>query len=386
MVFLAAFVCSFRGLFACVQPTLSRSHSRASSSGTSPSILEYKKSWTVGRSSAGFGLAHIIFMPCNKKRGRASAQSAASSSRGLLSRTALLVRTHNPTAAMLARIQEWEQSAAQAGCACFIVSVDVTHPPGRDAADALTLRWPRSTLHTYCGRDLAASFPVLEDECLARVEVASRGAWRRWGGATRRPGQASLPASLAWGFHAEAVNLWVCCSESWDWHEATWDFLWVLEDDVGCAGGDLVTDCLAAYAADDSSDLIGAVPEPVFRTGRGGRALGSQWCWAHTGSDAFLARVACADRLKAAEHVQRFSRRLLEALYDLAADRRAPVAAWSEMGTPTLCRHLGMRATSLRDEHLGDPFAFDGRVSEEDWERLCKLPSQRGRLFHALKF
>ena len=56
------------------------------------------------------------------------------------------------------------------------------------------------------------------------------------------------------------------------------------------------------------------------------------------------------------------------------------------MGTPTLCRHLGLTATSLRDEHLGDPFAFDGRVTEEEWERLCKLPSQRGRLFHALKF
>ena len=322
----------------------------------------------------------------SRKRARVTAASTSTASSNRLSRTALLVRTHNPTVAMLARIQDWEQSAARAGCACFIVSVDTTHPPGREAADALNLAWSNSILHTYCGSDLAAAFPVLEKECLARVEAASHGAWHRWGGATRRPGQVLLPASLAWGFHGEAVNLWACCAESWDWHVATWDFVWVLEDDVGCAGGDLVMDCLAAYADDVSSDLIGAMPEPVFRMGRGGRALGSRWCWAHTGSDAFLARVASADRLKAAEHVQRFSRRLLEALYDLATDRQAPITAWSEMATPTLCRHLRLHATSLRNEHLGDPFAFDGRVTEEEWERLCKLPSQRGRLFHALKF
>lgn len=328
----------------------------------------------------------VLFVPtCDDMP---SASSDASTSEGPLSRTAVLIRTHNPTVIMLDRIRQWEQSTAKAGCAQFCVSVDTTHPPGRQAADKLIdlLIWPKSTVHAYCGRRISEEFPVLEAQCLARVEAGSHGAWRRWGGATRQPGEPMLPASLAWGFHAEAVNLWVCCgAESWQWHESTWDFLWVLEDDVGCAG-DLVADCLAAYADDDASDLIGATPEPVFRLGRRGRALDSRWCWAHTGSDAFLARVARADRLKAAEHVQRFSRGLLKAMYDLASDRDAPVAAWSEMGTPSICRHLGLKSTALRDEHVGRPFAFDGRVSEEEWERLRKLPSERGRLFHALKF
>jgi len=231
---------------------------------------------------------------------------------------------------------------------------------------------------------LCAAYPVLEAECLARVNAATKGAWQRWGNHPQ-PGQPARPASLAWGFHSEAVNLW---AQRGGGRSSGWDFLWVLEDDVGCTG-DLL-DCLAAYASDRDADLIGAPSTPAFRIGRSGRAIGSRWCWARAGSDAFLARVPEGRRLHAAEHVQRFSRRLLDGLHELAAREPGAVAAWSEMGTPTLCDFLGLRAAPLRAGHIGEPFAFDGRVTRDEWARRCaEADVEAGRtpkLFHALKW
>lgn len=230
-----------------------------------------------------------------------------------------MVRTHNPSDAMLDRMREWSASAAASGC-MFVASVDISQPPGQEAATALERMG--IAVHAYSAQDLRDAYPVLDDECLKRVDTASKGEWQRWGNRPR-PGEPTRPASLAWGFHIECINLWAQLRVN----RGTWDHVWVLEDDVGCSG-DLVS-CLASYAT-DSSDLIGPSSSPVFRTGRRGRALGSKWCWARTGSDAFLARVPTVQRLKSAEHVQRFSRRLLDTLHGLASQPEGAIAAWSE--------------------------------------------------------
>ena len=48
--------------------------------------------------------------------------------------TTVLVRSHNPSAARMARMRDWHRSLADAGM-CMHISVDVTH--GRNAADSV---------------------------------------------------------------------------------------------------------------------------------------------------------------------------------------------------------------------------------------------------------
>ena len=81
--------------------------------------------------------------------------------------------------------------------------------------------------------------------------------------------------------------------------------------------GDLCRDLCAAYTA-DASDLITAEYSPVFAPlPTRSRKLVSRWCWQQTASDAFLALVGH----KGPEHVQRFSRRYLDRLHELASGR-----------------------------------------------------------------
>ena len=85
--------------------------------------------------------------------------------------------------------------------------------------------------------------------------------------------------------------------------------------------------------------------------------------------------------------MQRFSRHFLDAAHRLsAAPAGRGVTAWSEMATPSLCHHLELRLGHLRAAHLGEPFSFAGRVTRDEWERLCDGGGRKGALFHALKW
>jgi len=294
-----------------------------------------------------------------------------------LHRTAVLVRSHNPHECGYARIKEYAASSASSGCT-FCVSVDISQAPGRQAASRLQAELGANAVHTYSEATLRKSYPVLAAECTQRADAGSKQLWRRWGNPVRE-GQHCAPASLAWGFHLEAINLWAQRQ-----HGEAFDFVWILEDDVGFSG-DLCRDLCAAYTA-DASDLITAEYSPVFAPlPTRSRKLVSRWCWQQTASDAFLALVGQADRHKGPEHVQRFSRRYLDRLHELASGREpGRMTAWSEMGAPSLCLHLGLTVGRFDACHVGTPFSFNGRVSPEEWEALKK--QGHGKLYHALKF
>ena len=163
--------------------------------------------------------------------------------------------------------------------------------------------------------------------------------------------------------------------------------MWVLEDDVGFSG-DLCREFFAAYAT-DASDLITGECVPVFQPLRTrSRSQTSRWCWKNTASKAFLDCVAEAKRLKCAEHVQRFSRTFLDRLHDLStgASGQPPIAAWSEMGAPTLCLHLGLTKGMIDATHIGTPYSFNGRVEQDEWLDLPRHEHTKCRLYHALKW
>lgn len=297
-----------------------------------------------------------------------------------LSRTAILVRSHNPTAAALQRVVGHCASAASAGCAGFFVSVDATHSPGQRAAEQLQRELGRERVHVFTESDLVGAYPALARECSARVDEGSRGRWRGW-----CSGSAEHPASLAWGFHAEAINLWAQQQPA-----GAWDFCWVLEDDVGCSG-DLGA-LLGAYAGARADLVTDRVTSVAFCSDSGRPLRASRrWCWAETGSDHFLHLVARSRRRKASEHVQRFSRALLDELHALATGlsqlaRGHAVCAWSEMGVPTLCAIAGFETRELDARHVGATYSFSGRVSQARWARLQAGGGDPPQLFHALKW
>ena len=96
----------------------------------------------------------------------------------LLNRTALIVRSHNPSDAALERIIRYAASAAAAGCAAFYVSIDATQVSGQQAAQTLVRRLGAARVHTYTEVDLVRAYPALED-CRARVNLASNFEWQR---------------------------------------------------------------------------------------------------------------------------------------------------------------------------------------------------------------
>ena len=284
---------------------------------------------------------------------------------------------------MLRRIKEYADSAAAGYCAAFCVSVDVSQEDGRRAAALLIDQLGRACVHTYTETMLCQQYPVLEGECRPRADAGSKGHWWQWGNKASGEGQEPAPASLAWGFHLEAVNLWVQQTR-----KDLFEYVWVLEDDVGFSG-DLCSDFCTSYVM-DASDLLTGECFAVFQPLRTrSQALVSRWCWRATASDAFLSFVAPGERLKCAEHVQRFSRAFLDRLHELSigASGQPPVAAWSEMGAPTLCRHLGLKTGHLLSEHIGAPYSFNGRVAQEEWaDLLLRRDHAKRRLYHALKW
>jgi hypothetical protein len=320
--------------------------------------------------------------------------------------TTVLVRSHKPTEAMVARMREWHRSLADAGIRMHI-SMDVTH--GRDAADCVVEAVPGATLHTYDEQHLLRAFPYLGElihtmpgerkwsglESLGdnttpeEIGEALAGGWRKWAGKRH---------SLAWGFHAEAISLWwrsvyPDCADG-DRPQA----IWVLEDDVGYTAE--LAALVAAYANDGVADLITDEPtqseplsavrcqlnpdlvatEPVVWQG---------WCWHDTCTDLYNALVPSERRWKTKEHAQRFSARLVD---ELARQCDAGCSAWSEQFAVSLCiSSANFKCVALHPSTLPpDPkrqYNHDAKVDEELFKELCTNPQTcHGVLLHAMKW
>lgn len=173
--------------------------------------------------------------------------------------------------------------------------------------------------------------------------------------------------SMAWGCHVEALLLW--------WRHVADSPLeptaiWVIEDDAGYSGD--LANFVEAYSC-ESADLIA----------HGLQRARPDWVWNTTATRSFLETAMPEARLRCAEHVQRLSARMLRALHQYCEDG---ISAWSEMSAPTLCRLAGMEYASLRPEHVGSIFVFDGKVSQAMWEAICARSDLQNKWWHALKW
>ena len=82
----------------------------------------------------------------------------------------------------------------------------------------------------YDEATLLEAYPVLRTECEQRVDAVIQSfsrSWKTW----PRAGSRLARVSLAWGFHLEAINLWVQQAAA---REEAFEYVWVLEDDVRC--------------------------------------------------------------------------------------------------------------------------------------------------------
>lgn len=256
---------------------------------------------------------------------------------------------------MLHRHVEWAKNLARGGCHEFWVLVDETH--GCSASQRLETIAIAAGAKVHCFAytqdDMQRTFPVLTElyDALPNSSTVKDCF--------------TLPClkSLAWGIHTEAILLWWRSLSEWP------STVWVFEDDAGFSGD--ILGFILDYK-DDTRDLLAHGIQPVEVS----------WVWRDTASRSFL-QFFSEERLRCAEHVQRFSSRLLTVLQNFSA---SGVSGWSEMSVPTLCRGAGLTSGALREEHLGAVFVFDGKVPEAAWPLICQQGSTCCRWWHALKW
>lgn len=277
--------------------------------------------------------------------------------------TCVLVRSHNPTAAQVERIAGWMRALSGTEFELY-VSVDVTTPTGVAAAAALGRQIPPSRLHTLTEAQMVEQYYASMQHFIDPLAFPGGQAARRVFNGRREAG-----TSLAWGFHAECICMWA--------HAIGFRFssVWVCEDDIGFSG-DLAA-FLRAYAH-DRADLVTntAAPSSAFHPAQVKCGVvvrpGSGWFWHDTVTPAYGRAVPSHCRYKTSEHVMRLSCSLVRELDRLS--RVDGVSAWSEQFVISIVlqRERGFSLSLLRPEHIGTPYAWDGRVSQREWTRICR--------------
>eukprot|EP00191_Tetraselmis_sp_GSL018_P021503 CAMPEP_0177596006 /NCGR_PEP_ID=MMETSP0419_2-20121207/10736_1 /TAXON_ID=582737 /ORGANISM="Tetraselmis sp., Strain GSL018" /LENGTH=387 /DNA_ID=CAMNT_0019087657 /DNA_START=345 /DNA_END=1506 /DNA_ORIENTATION=- len=268
--------------------------------------------------------------------------SAASTPSEAIRGEAVLVRTHNPTDAMIQRFVTWRDDVHAHG-GVFWVSVDTSSAELGLRTIERIRQAGIDNMHRYNSVDMKKTYPVLDELERKYMEM-------------KTPRKMPLP----WGFHNEATGLWFLSLDSKQKDKLR--HVWIIEEDVGFTGrlSDLIQLHIVLKA-----DLLTEGYRPVMRPD------GKMYFWTTIASSAFCRRIPENDRLITYEHVQRFTPRLLQALHELSSDANEPMTGWSEMSVPTLASHLPWAtARKLRREHIGFPFFWSARINQSTWKKL----------------
>ena len=185
--------------------------------------------------------------------------------------------------------------------------------------------------------------------------------------------------TMAWGFHVECLCLWRKFCQG----EAKYDYIWVIEDDVGISQS--ITSLIREYE-NEESDLITD----------GAEEMAKEWFWKNVFSKNFNTKVGL-HKIVSKEHVQRLSKRLMERLMVLTA--KEGVCAWSEAFTSTVAfNDDALSMCGFKQIHLGEPYCWNGRVTRDEWDAIksesdSSSSSSEGsgvpavpKMYHALKF
>ena len=319
---------------------------------------------------------------------------------------AVVCRCHDPSPAATNRLAQWASDCNAAGID-FIISLDNTHAWNNTPSERRSKKRKRLTKYeekkTKCGSSHTSPSVVSPTHRLMR-EFATRHIKVQIHRYTESEILHSFPAlppmqkylledmkvyellsrkcTLAWGFHVECLILWWNHSKKKNKGEAKYDYIWVIEDDVGITQS--ITSLISQYE-NEKSDLITDDAEKMPK----------EWFWKDVFSSNFNAIVG-TKKIISKEHVQRLSLKLMERLMTLTTT--LGVSAWSEAFTSTVAfNDDDLSMCGFKEIHLGDPFKWNGRVSREEWDVIANesgssisssSSSADGvpKMYHALKF
>jgi len=260
-------------------------------------------------------------------------------------KVALLVRTYAPTAEMTKRIAQWVSSLQSSSDVDAFISIDQTqeHNVSSLLNKLRSTGFNLSRIHTYTTDDMLQAYPALK-------------------------GKSRLPRV----YHTPAIDLFL---QTLPQNHSTYDYLWVLEDDVGYTGD--MSKLLEAYSRSDD-DLIGG------SMGGYGKATSLH---AMDQTDLYKKWVPSTQRIFSEEHMTRTSARLLGKLHDWMV---AGALDMSEVMPATVCQIEHMQYSSLKEEDLGDPYTCDHNKdidSQAVWEAIQSKDAAEAhpRLYHAVK-
>ena len=171
-------------------------------------------------------------------------------------------------------------------------------------------------------------------------------------------------------YDMQALNLWYQSLPA----NVAYDEVWVFEDDVGWAGEDIAKEFFTSFS-NNRADLISSDCNKFDK----------RWYWSDVFSTAYGKRIPPQARRVSREHVQRFSKRLLDRLHTLAC---AGCSAWSETLCVSVCNAEPDLFFAPLPKALLGVYSYDGRISKQRWADIMggRASRFRGKLYHALKW
>ena len=279
--------------------------------------------------------------------------------------TVFMVRTANPTDAMLSRMLAWAvQLRGTVNRVVFLVDVsksdDIVANLSRAVGRHASLRLGHDVyISRSSDRGLRDAYPATD-----RVQVPKRGHW-----ASRGP--------VYW-FFVECLSLWYHTLR--DEERLPIRNVWLLEDDVGWSGNN-IGDLVNSYA-NETCDLV------TVNANRHPKKPGPSGSWMFTNSStSSFAEWGphYEDKYSTRLQVQRYSARYLQAAHVLA---KAGIIAVSELSSASIVHRLRLTYCDMLGRSSGIPYLSYTRVNPEQWEQLCRKAQDENnpRFYHALKW
>lgn len=299
--------------------------------------------------------------------------------------TAVLWRCHNPTDNAIIRIQNWakefEKNKAKSGIKYNLyISMDISAGTEYYLETKRKLEGYDILFHTYTNLNMSNDYPILI-EMLRRVP----------------PYFFDHSLSLAKGFHIESICLW------WLWilntMKTSYDYVWVLEDDIGITGGSLY-DFIHLYDNKDwkkqDDDYENNSPDLItygkYYTSKNDHdSYHDRWVYHDTVSNEYSLLMHEREQFYTQEHMQRFSARYINLLHYYIKVHK--ITAWSEQFSISIITHLKpkWRVGYIAYENIGQ-YEVIKRISQTKFESMqlietnSTISKNQIKLWHALKW
>lgn len=282
--------------------------------------------------------------------------------------TIFMVRTVDPTAAMLERILAWAIQL-RGVVLRFVILVDLSKSDEvlvniSNAVISHPLLEMGRDVHIFStsNEELRRAYPHVDD--VKFPSVTKRGHW-----ATRGP--------VYW-FFVECLSAWYQSLSS-PLREQIKN-IWLLEDDVGWSGDD-IGDLVRDYA-NNTCDLatVNAARHPK-KPGPSG-----SWMFTNASTVSFAEWAPrYEDRYSTRLQVQRYSSRYLKAAHILAT---VGIIAVSELSSASILHRLQLTYCDMLGRSSGIPYLSYTRINPELWEKLRSKARRENkpRFYHALKW